>query len=303
MHFDALKATLASGLLSFPVTDFDEAGRFDETPYRARVAWMAGFSPAALFAAGGTGEFFSLTVEEHRTVTRAAVDATGGKFPIIGSAGGILANAIEQARAAEKAGAAGLLLFPHYLTETCTDGMLAYAQAICDAVGIGVIVYNRGTFRLDGDALAQLAERCDNFIGVKDGTGDLELVIGIRAKLGDRVGYFGGLPTAEFFAAPYKAAGVPTYSSAVFNFIPQTALTFFRALHQGDEATMQRLMTDFFVPYAAIRNRRKGYAVSIVKAGVRLRGRPAGRVRAPLVDLTPEEERALGELLDAQQLN
>ncbi len=66
---------------------------------------------------------------------------------------------------------------------------------------------------------------------------------------------------------------------------------------------MQRLMQDFFVPYAVIRNRRKGYAVSIVKAGVRLRGRPAGQVRAPLIDLTKEEERALGELLDANQLN
>ncbi len=303
MHFDELKATLASGLLSFPVTDFDDRGGFAEAPYRARVAWMGGFSPAALFAAGGTGEFFSLTANEHRDVTRAAVAATEGKFPIIGSAGGILANAIEQAREVEKAGAAGLLLFPHYLTEACTEGMLAYAQAICDAVGIGVIIYNRGTFRLDGEALSQLAERCQNFIGVKDGTGDLELVIGIRARLGDRVGYFGGLPTAEFFAAPYKAAGVPTYSSAVFNFIPETALSFFRALHQGDEATMQRLMQDFFVPYAAIRNRRKGYAVSIVKAGVRLRGRPAGQVRTPLVDLTREEERALGELLDANQLN
>lgn len=303
MDLEELKETLASGLLSFPVTDFDADGAFAEEPYRRRVDWMSGFGPAALFAAGGTGEFFSLTLPEHRAVTAAAVAASRGRLPIIGSAGGVLAAAIEQARAAEKAGAAGLLLFPHYLTETCAEGMLAYARALCEAVGIGVIVYNRGTFRLDGDTLARLAEARPNFIGVKDGTGDLELLTGIRTRLGGRVGYFGGLPTAEYFAPAYKAAGVPTYSSAVFNFIPQTALTFFRALHQGDEATLQRLMRDFFVPYVALRNRRKGYAVSIVKAGVRLRGRPAGNVRAPLVDLTADEERELSELLDRQQLN
>jgi hypothetical protein len=74
VHFDDHRAKLASGLLSFPVTDFDDTGEFAEAPYHARLAWMGGFSPAALFAAGGTGEFFSLTASEHRDVTRAAVE-------------------------------------------------------------------------------------------------------------------------------------------------------------------------------------------------------------------------------------
>jgi 5-dehydro-4-deoxyglucarate dehydratase len=82
---------------------------------------------------------------------------------------------------------------------------------------------------------------------------------------------------------------VPVYSSAVFNFIPRTALEFYEALETGDEATIGRLLDQFFLPYLAIRNRRAGYAVGIVKAGAKLVGREAGPVRPPLTDLLPHE--------------
>jgi 5-dehydro-4-deoxyglucarate dehydratase len=117
--------------------------------------------------------------------------------------------------------------------------------------------------------------------------------------MGDRLAYLGGLPTAEFFAAPYKAMGVPVYSSAVFNFIPRTAMQFYRAISADDAAAANHLLDTFFMPYAKIRNRRPGYAVSIVKAGAALVGRPAGPVRSPLMDLTGAERADLGALIQA----
>jgi 5-dehydro-4-deoxyglucarate dehydratase len=118
--------------------------------------------------------------------------------------------------------------------------------------------------------------------------------------MGDRFSYLGGLPTAEVYAAAYKALGVPVYSSAVFNFMPQLAMDFYRAIAQDDHATTNRLLDEFFLPYIAIRNRKAGYAVSIVKAGARLVGRDGGPVRAPLTDLTPEECDMLHRLIHAQ---
>ena len=120
----------------------------------------------------------------------------------------------------------------------------------------------------------------------------------IRRKLGDRFAYLGGLPTAEVYAAAYKAIGVPVYSSAVFNFIAKTAMTFFRALRTGDEKTTNKLLDDFFIPYLAIRNRRAGYAVSIVKAGADVVGRSAGKVRPPLVDCSSEKVGMLRALIE-----
>ena len=65
-----LKQTLSSGLLSFPVTDFDKNGDFAPRTYIERLEWLAPYGASALFAAGGTGEFFSLVPGEFTDVVR-----------------------------------------------------------------------------------------------------------------------------------------------------------------------------------------------------------------------------------------
>jgi len=294
-----LKQTISSGLLSFPLTDFDAEGDFNARGYAARLEWLAPYGATALFAAGGTGEFFSLTGEEYPHVIRTAVDTCRGKVPIIAGAGGPTRFAIQCAKAAEEAGADGILLLPHYLTEAGQEGLAAHVEAICKSVKFGVIVYNRGVSKLMPETLEKLAERCPNLVGFKDGIGDIELMVSIYQKMGDRFAYLGGLPTAEVYAAAYKALGTPVYSSAVFNFIPKTALAFYDAVRTDDLATQHRLLKDFFMPYLDIRNRMPGYAVSIVKAGARLVGHDAGPVRPPLTDLKPAEMERLKALIDS----
>ncbi|TPE51708.1 5-dehydro-4-deoxyglucarate dehydratase [Amaricoccus solimangrovi] len=294
---EELKQVLSSGLMSFPITDFDAAGDFAEAPYRERLEWLMPYGATVLFAAGGTGEGFSLTPAEQARVVRAAVETCGSDTPIIAGAGYGTRLAIEMTRAAEAAGAAGVLLMPHYLTEANQKGLAAHVEAVCKATSIGVIVYNRNVCRLSAETVAELAERNPNLIGFKDGVGDIEGVMAVRSKLGDRLSYLGGLPTAEVYAEAYNAAGFPVYSSAVFNFIPKTAMDFYAAVRSGDTATTGRLLRDFFMPYLAIRNRSQGYAVSIIKAGARIVGRPAGPVRPPLTDLTEAEEADLAALI------
>ena len=292
-----LKAIIGSGLLSFPLTDFDEQYDFLPSAYRERLLWLAPYGATALFAAGGTGEFFSLTGDEYGAVIGTAVDTCRGKVPIIAGAGGPTRFAIACAREAESLGAHGVLLLPHYLTEAGQAGLIAHVEAVCRSVRFGVIVYNRGVCRLQPASLELLADRCPNLIGFKDGVGDIEAMVGVRQRLGERLAYLGGLPTAEVYAAAYRALGVPVYSSAVFNFIPRTAMEFHRALAANDGATTDRLLHDFFMPYLEIRNQGAGYAVSIVKAGARLVGHGAGPVRPPLTDLTAEQAERLEALI------
>jgi 5-dehydro-4-deoxyglucarate dehydratase len=218
-------------------------------------------------------------------------------IPIIAGAGGPTRFAIQCAQAAEQAGAHGVLLLPHYLTEAGQQGLAAHVEAVCRSVKFGVIVYNRATSRLKPDTLAGLAERNPNLIGFKDGVGDIEAMVAIFQRMGDRLAYLGGLPTAEVYAAAYKAMGTPVYSSAVFNFIPRTAMDFYRAVAVDDLATQHRLLKDFFMPYLDLRNRVPGYAVSIVKAGARIVGHDAGPVRPPLSDLDAAEVEQLGRLI------
>ena len=293
-----LQKTLSSGLLSFPLTDFDQELNFNPAGYRDRLEWLMPYGASVLFAAGGTGEFFSLEPREYAEVIQVAVQTCGGHTPIVGGAGGGTRLAITYAQEAERQGAAGVLLLPHYLTEASQQGLVAHVEAVCQSVKIGVVVYNRGACKLDAHSLEQLAERCPNLIGFKDGLGDVERMVQIRQRLGDRFVYIGGMPTHEVYASAYQALGVPTYSSAVFNFIPRTAVEFYRAYARGDQATVNRLIRDFFLPYLDIRNKGEGYAVSIVKAGATLVGRSAGPVRPPITDLRPQEVEQLKALID-----
>ncbi|MFL6676403.1 MAG: 5-dehydro-4-deoxyglucarate dehydratase [Massilia sp.] len=294
-----LKQILSSGLLSFPITDFDAQGNFVAGSYADRLEWLAPYGASALFVAGGTGEFFSLAPEDYTQVVKVAVETCRGKVPILAGAGGPTRTAIAYAQEAERLGAHGVLLMPHYLTEASQDGLVEHVAAVCQSVNFGVVVYNRGICQLTADSLQKLAGRCPNLIGFKDGVGEIESMVTIRRTLGDRFTYLGGLPTAEVYAAAYKALGVPVYSSAVFNFIPKTAIEFYEAIRTDDTATTERLIDNFFLPYLAIRNRKAGYAVSIVKAGATLVGHGAGPVRPPLTDLAPQEREQLDALIKA----
>src|SRR5262245_25479461 len=289
LDFTGLQKTLGSGLLAFPATAFDAALAFDEETYRESIGINIGHGAVGLFAPGGTGEFFSLTPEECQRVTRAAVTAAAGRVPVVAGTGYGTALAVEIAKAAEASGAAAVLVLPPYLINSEQSGLEAHVDAICRAVGIGVILYNRDNSLYAAETVAPLAERHANLIGFKDGHGDVEQLVRVRRLLGDRLLYIGGMPTAEVFAVPYFAAGFTTYSSAVYNFIPAAAQRFYAAVKAGDRRTTDDLLSSFFMPYIALRNRRRGYAVIIVKAGMRIMGRPAGRVRPPLTDLTEAE--------------
>lgn len=294
---DDLKRALPRGLLSFPLTDFDVRGVFDSRASASRIEWLMRYPAAAMFSAGGAGEFFSLTADEYANVLRVAVQTAHGKIPVIGAAGYGTAIAIAYAQKTEKIGADGLLLLPPYLVEAPQEGLRAHIASVCRATRLPVIVYNRGTCRLTAQTLARLAEDCPNLIAFKDGIGDVDTIRAIHTLLGDRLLMLNGMPTAEAYAKEFRALGMATYSSAIFNFVPRTAVEFHRAVHEGDDATVQRLTEGFLEPYIRIRKKQPGYAVSIVKAGADIAGRPGGRVRAPLTDLTQEERAELAALI------
>lgn len=296
---EEMASAVARDLLSFPVTHMDEALAFDEAAYRAHVEWIVAAGPAAVFSAGGTGEFFSLTPEEVEQVTAAAVATVAGRMPVISGAGYGTATAIDLAKRAERAGADGILLLPPYLVNASQAGLAAHVEAVCRGTSLGVIVYNRDNAILDAETVAQLCEKCPNLVGLKDGVGDIELMVRTRSLLGDRLIYLGGLPTAETFARPYLAMGVATYSSALFNFMPNFARGFYNAVRAEDVPTIEAGLRDFILPYTAIRNRGRGYAVSIVKAGATIVGRPAGPVRPPLTELDAKSYADLEALIGA----
>src|SRR5579859_1712175 len=279
------------GLLFFPVTPFGTDGEVDLDTYRQHLKARLEAGPAAIFAAGGTGEFVSLGLDEYAAVVRVAVEEAAGRVPVISGTGYNTALATAYARAAAEAGVDGLLVLPPYLADGGQAGLLAHYRALADRSELPLILYQRGSAVFAPATVAELAGH-PRIVGFKDGRGDLDLmrrIIGaVRERHGeDALVYFNGLPTAEMTQLPYRAVGVPHYSSAVFCFAPDIAMAFYRAYRAGDDATCDRLLDGFFRPYVELRGQGPGYAVCLVKAGVRLDGLDVGPVRAPLSEPDP----------------
>ncbi len=284
------------GLFSFPVTPFTESLEIDLARYREHVAWMVEGKPAALFVCGGTGEFFSLDLAEFRSLVKAAVEEAGGRLPVIAGAGYGTRMALSFAKAAEEAGADGLLVLPPYLLQAEQQGLYEHYRRVAAGTSLGVIVYQRDNAIFKPETVARLCG-LKNVIGFKDGHGNMELLLRIQKQAGDRLAIINGMPTAELSAAAFKGLGITNYSSAVFNFVPSIARAFYEALVNGDGPAMDHLLDAFYRPLADLRDRRKGYAVSLIKAGLRAVGKSAGPVRPPLVDCLPEEEERLKAII------
>ncbi len=295
MSFVKIRAALSDGLLSFPITDMDSFGHFDALSFAERLKWFVSYEISTVFVAGGTGEFFSLSKEEYTKIVQIST-STVRNIPVISSVGRSIPDAIEYAKIAEAAGIDGLLLMPPYLTECPRDGILEYAIEIISSTKLPVIYYNRGNGILTTPELQILADKCPNFIGLKDGLGNMQELNDIIKCIGDRLVYIGGVPTAEIISEAYLSIGVNTYSSAVFNFVPDMAVKYYKALRAGDKTTVDTIIREFFVPFVRLRSRKSGYAVRLIKAGAKIVGRSAGNVRPPL-SMPNEDEIELLKIL------
>ncbi|MFI0443886.1 5-dehydro-4-deoxyglucarate dehydratase [Actinomadura sp. 6N118] len=291
-----------SGVLFFPVTPFAPEGGVNAGVLAEHIRTGLEHGPGGVFVACGTGEFPSLSNAEHDLAVRTAVETTAGAVPVIAGAGGPLGSALEQARQAAAAGADGLLLMPPYLAQGPAEGLRSYVTAVAEAAGLPVILYQRGGVVLDPDSAVELA-RVPGVTGLKDGNGDIDrmarIVLAIRREIGPEFTFFNGLPTAELTQPAYRAIGVGLYSSAAFCFAPEVSAAFCKALDGADLALAEQLITDFYAPLVELRSKVPGYAVSLVKAAVRLRGLDAGTVRAPLVEPAPEHLAELERLTKA----
>lgn len=298
LSLESIKSALGDGLLSFPVTDLDDKGQFNSITFADRLEWFMSHQVSSIFVAGGTGEFFSLSQDEYRSIVKVTSETVKGKVPTISSVGRSIPEAIQFASIAENAGIDALLLMPPYLTECAKEGVFEYAKTIMQSTNLPVIYYNRANGILPAEYIQKLADACPNFIALKDGTGNMEALNTTIKTLGNRLIYIGGVPTAEIISEAYLSIGVNTYSSAVFNFVPDMANHFYKSLRAGDKETVNLIIKEFFIPFVKLRSNSQGYAVSLIKAGAKLIGKSAGDVRAPLPIPNADEVETLKKLIN-----
>ena len=285
------------GVIGFPVTPFNQDHSLDLAGFAKNLEIILANPFTAFVAAGGTGEVYSLARDEYLSVIRSAVEKTDGTMPIIAGVGYGSHIAQIMASEAEKIGASAILVLPPYYSNACFDGVLAYLKGIGQATSLPLILYTRDWLQINPEGAERLADEVPTLQGWKDGQGELRALQRIRARVGDRFTWIGGV--GDDHVSGYYGIGLRRFTSSISCVAPKLSIALHDAALAREDAELAELTDRFVLPLYNLRTRRKGYEVSTMKALLELRGFAGGPCRPPLVDVNEAEREELRQILSS----
>lgn len=292
-------ASILRGVFGFPVTPFHKDLSLDLEALARNVDQMAAHPFCAMVAAGGTGELYSLSVDEIEAVVRTTVEAVNGRMPVVAGTGFNTPIGVEVAKRLEKAGADCILVLPPYYSHSPLEGVIEFYEAIGNATDLPLMIYSRDWAAFTPQQVARIAERVPNLVCWKDGQGDVRKYQRIMNYVGDRLAWIGGL--GDDCIPGYFAIGVQAYTSSISNIAPKLSLDLAEAGMARDFACLDKLMVRYVQPLYAIRERHRGYEVAVMKEAMEMLGMTAGPVRPPLMNVHEHDIPDIRALMDVYQ--
>jgi 5-dehydro-4-deoxyglucarate dehydratase len=284
-----------TGCFGFPVTPFHRDLSLNLKALGENVDQMARHPFCAMVAAGGTGEVYSMTPEEIERTVKVSVDAVAGRMPVVAGTGYNSVMGADIARRAARAGAECILILPPYYSHAPEEGLFEYYETIGKATDLPLMIYSRDWAVFTPQMVARLCDRVPTLAAWKDGQGNGRVYQRIMNYNGDRLAWLGGL--GDDCVPTYFAAGVQAYTSSISNIAPKLSLELADAGMKRDFARLDYLMARFVNPLYAIRERAKGYEVSVMKDAMEILGMTAGPVRPPLMNTRPADVADVRELM------
>ena len=285
------------GVIAFAPTPFTDDDRPDLDGLARQVDYLVTSGANVVVICGGVGEFFSLQLDEYRDCIAEGVAAAGRRVPLLVGIGHSTRIACGLAEHAAAAGADGLMINPVYFLQPTEEGMLRHYRALGAAAGLGMMMFST-TGAVYTPAMVERLTEVEEVVALKDEYGDLKLFIETRERIGDRLAWINGM--AEILAAPYFGAGAQAFTSGIVNFAPRITLDVWKAGAAGNWDELHALVAQKIRPLARLRERQRGYHITIVKEAMNLLGLPGGCVRSPLTPLVASDrnelERTLVEL-------
>jgi 4-hydroxy-tetrahydrodipicolinate synthase len=247
---------------------------------------------------GTTGESPTITDAEQRAVLEAVIDAVGDRAVVVAGVGtNDTAHSIEKARDAERLGAHGLLVVTPYYNKPPQAGLIKHFTAVADATDLPVMLYDippRSVVPIEVETLVRVAEH-PRIVAVKDAKGDLGAVAWTLARTD--LAYYSG---EDMLNLPLLAVGAVGFVSVVGHLVGPRLAELIAAVESGDLVKARAINESLLPVYTGI-FRTQG--TILVKAALRELGLPAGPVRPPLVDATPEQLAQLRKDLAAGGVN
>jgi 4-hydroxy-tetrahydrodipicolinate synthase len=266
-------------------TPFDDKDHIDTEALERFCDWQIEEGASALVVCGTTGEAPTLTLAEHESIVRAAVNAAYGRVPVVAGAGSnSTRHAIELAKLAETAGADALLSVVPYYNRPTQAGLYAHFRAIAASVDVPIILYDvpsRTGCNLADATVVRLAEN-RKIVALKDATGDMGRPLRLRRLLRPEFLLFSG---DDASALEFIARGGAGCISVTSNIAPAACRRMYTAWLEGrtdDARRMAGVLADLTTALFKETN------PVPVKYALSLMNHMAARVRLPLVELGHE---------------
>lgn len=273
-------------VLTAMVTPFRADGSLDAAAAQQLATYLVDRGNDGLVVSGTTGESPTTSDIEKDTLLRAVIDAVGDRAHVVAGVGTFdTRHTIEGARAAEKAGADGLLVVTPYYNKPPQSGLRAHFTAVADATDLPMIIYDipgRTGVPVATETLLRLAEH-DRIVAVKDAKGDLYATTQVLA--GSNLAYYSGIDELNLAMLAIGAVGVV---SVVGHVAADRYAALVRAVDAGDLATAREIDRGLLPAVRGIMTYTQGAIMA--KAALQICGVLANRtMRAPLVDATEDE--------------
>jgi 4-hydroxy-tetrahydrodipicolinate synthase len=277
-------------VLTAMITPFTAHGAVDFDGAASLAEHLVDQGNDGLVLNGTTGESATTTDQEKEQLLRAVVEAVGDRAFVLGGVGTFAtAHSVELARAAEKAGAHGLLVVTPYYSKPPQEGLRQHFTTVADATGLPVMLYDipgRSAVAIETATLLRLAEH-PRIVAVKDAKDDLGASSAVLARTD--LAYYCG---TDMLNLPLLSVGGVGFVSVVGHVVTPRLVALIEAWDRGEVVRAVALHQELLPVYAGL-FRTQG--VILTKAALDLLGLPGGPLRAPLIEATPEQRTRLRE--------
>jgi 4-hydroxy-tetrahydrodipicolinate synthase len=265
--------------------------------YTQHVEAMIAAGVHGLIPMGSTGEFYALTAQERQDIIKTTIQVAAGRVPVVaGANASSTRDVVAFSREAEALGCNAVMLAPPYYSLPTPDELRAHYQAVNDAIGIPIMLYNypgRTGVDMSPEFIERLAEM-PRVRYVKESTGEIGRISTLLRRCGDRLGVFCGGDTVAYESL---ALGVVGWVGGVANVVPRSHVELYRlVIEQRDFAAARKLYFQILPLLNLMEG--GGKYTQWVKAACDLMGRPVGASRAPLCAATPAEIEQLQAALE-----
>ena len=216
-------------------------GAIDYTALTRLIELQIASGSDAIVALGTTGEAATLTQDEREEVIRFVVERVSNRIPVIvGTGSNNTEDAIQKSRFAEAVGADGLLIVTPFYNKTTQEGLLAHYSSIAEQVRLPIIMYNvpsRTGLNLLPETVNKLVKSCENIVGIKEASGNIEQITRLAALCPECDLYSGN----DDHVVPILSIGGKGVISTVANIIPEVMHLMCQAFFDGDVKEARRL--------------------------------------------------------------